>query len=152
MVYIIMGILIALGFVNLYIGKKVIIRPGINKMDMVILIFVGALFMIVSRLMKSDLRNSIIMAICILFYIFTSRWARGITKNGINVIGNTYMLVREIDFDKINPIKVMDDGDYLQYPIKIKGKMTIDIQRYKKEKKSELADVFSKNKVIFTYK
>lgn len=152
MVYIIMGILIALGFVNLYIGKKVIIRPGINKMDIAILIFVGVLFMIVSRLMKSDLRYSLIMDFCILFYIFTSRWARGITKNGINVIGNTYMLVHEFDFDKINPIKVMDDGDYLQYPIKTKGKMSIDIQRYKKEKKSEIAYVFSKNKVIFTYK
>ena len=152
MVYKIMGILIALGCVNFYMGKKVIIRPGINKMDISVLIFAGALFILVSWLMKSDLRDSIVMTSSILFYIFSSRWARGITKNGINVIGTTYILVREYDFDKINPIRVIKDGEYLEYPIKVKGKMSIDIQRYKIEMKSEIASVFSKNKVIFTYK
>lgn len=152
MVYVIMGIFIALGFVNIYKGTKVVIRPGINMMDIVALIFVAVIFLAASYFIKATTSQSIPMFLSIFFYIGTSRWARGVTNNGINVIGAASMVISEVPFSQIKPIAVLDDGDYLQYPIKVSGRTSIDIQRYKKEMKDDLAEVFSKNKVIFKYK
>ena len=152
MVYVIMGIFIALGFVNIYKGTKVVIRPGINMMDIVALIFVAGIFLAASYFIKAQTSQSLPMFLSIFFYIGTSRWARGITKNGINVIGAASMVISEVPFSQIKPIAVLDDGDYLQYPIKVSGRTSIDIQRYKKDMKDDLAEVFSKNKVIFKYK
>ena len=152
MIYIIMGIFIILGLINIYKGKKVIIRPGINAMDLIALLIVAAIFAIASVFIKASAVQSVPMAASIIFYIFTSRWARGITNDGINVIGTGTMVIREYDFSKIKPVPITSDGDYLQYVIRVNDRASYDIQRYKKNYKEEIAKIFNENKLVFAYK
>lgn len=150
MIYVYVLVFTIFAIINFMRGRQVRIRTVINKMDFISIVFLWALFILVGYFFKSDFKKVLVMAIIASFYLLTSKYARGITEEGIIVQTKSFM-VKEYGFSEIKEIAIGDDGKLLTLSIFLKSKDT-DVQRYPIAKKVELLKILEDNNIFFTYK
>lgn len=151
MVYVFMLVFTLFGITNLIKGRNIKLRPGINKMDIVSMVFIWVLFAFFGYFLKSDIKDTIIMAIVASFYILTSRYARGFTENGVLVQAGSPFMTRELELSSVKQVNVKDDGDFVMFSIVTKSN-AVDIQRYDKKIKDSIIKKIKDNNIALIYK
>ena len=151
MVYVFMLVFTLFGIINLIKGRNIKLRPGINKMDIVSMVFIWVLFAFFGYFLKSDIKDTIIMAIVASFYILTSRYARGFTENGVLVQAGSPFMTRELELSSVKQVNVKDDGDLVMFSIVTKSN-AVDIQRYDKKMKDKIIKKIKDNNILLIYK
>lgn len=151
MVYVFMLVFTLFGITNLIKGRNVKLRPGINKVDIVSMVFIWILFAFFGYFLKSDIKDTIIMAIVASFYILTSRYARGFTENGVLVQAGSPFITRELELSSVKQVNVKDDGDLVMFSIVTKSN-AVDIQRYDKKMKDKIIKKIKDNNILLIYK
>lgn len=151
MVYVFMLVFTLFGITNLIKGRNIKLRPGINKMDIVSMVFIWVLFAFFGYFLKSDIKDTIIMAIVASFYILTSRYARGFTENGVLVQAGSPFMTRELELSSVKQVNVKDDGDFVMFSIVTKSN-AVDIQRYDKKMKDKIIKKIKDNNILLIYK
>lgn len=151
MVYVFMLVFTLFGITNLIKGRNIKLRPGINKVDIVSMVFIWILFAFFGYFLKSDIKDTIIMAIVASFYILTSRYARGFTENGVLVQAGSPFITRELELSSVKQVNVKDDGDLVMFSIVTKSN-AVDIQRYDKKMKDKIIKKIKDNNILLIYK
>ena len=151
MVYVFMLVFTLFGITNLIKGRNIKLRPGINKVDIVSMVFIWVLFAFFGYFLKSDIKDTIIMAIVASFYILTSRYARGFTENGVLVQAGSPFMTRELELSSVKQVNVKDDGDLVKFSIVTKSN-AVDIQRYDKKMKDKIIKKIKDNNILLIYK
>ncbi len=151
MVYVFMLVFTLFGITNLIKGRNIKLRPGINKVDIVYMVFIWVLFAFFGYFLKSDIKDTIIMAIVASFYILTSRYARGFTENGVLVQAGSPFMTRELELSSVKQVNVKDDGDLVKFSIVTKSN-AVDIQRYDKKMKDKIIKKIKDNNILLIYK
>lgn len=152
MIYLLTGFFVLVGVINLLKGKNLKISPGINKMDMISIALVGIIIIVAGYFFKAEILNIALIVISMVFYIGTSRYARGITENGVMINGGNPILLSEYKFDEIKQVNISNDGEYVAFAIVINKRNIVDIQRYPKDMKPKLVKIFKDNNVEIIYK
>ena len=150
MIYVYIVVFTIFSIINLIRGIKVRIRTVFNKMDFISIVFLWVLFILLGYFFKSDFKKVLVMAIVASFYLLTSKYARGVTEEGIIVQSKSFM-VKEYGFSEIKEIDISDDGQLLMLSIVLKSKDT-DVQRYPIARRRELLNILEDNNVFITYK
>lgn len=121
-------------------------------MDIISAIIIAVLFLVMAFFLKSGLLETISLAAAVIFYMLTTRYARGITERGVVISGGNFLFLREYRFSELKQVNVSNDGDLVSFAIVVAQRNFVDIQRYPKELKPDLVKIFKDNNVIIIYK
>ena len=151
MVYLITVIFLILAGIIFYKGKDIVIRPAINKMDTLSLLFVWLIFIVFGYFIKFKISETFVMCVVISIYVIAARFNRGFLADGFIFQGNISFINQKHKFSDLKQINFTTDDKQAVFTLVIDSN-SIDTWRFPIDKKDEILKIFKNNKVQVIYK
>lgn len=151
MVYLITVIFLILAGIIFYKGKDIVIRPAINKMDTLSLLFVWLIFIVFGYFIKFKISETFVMCVVISIYVIAARFNRGFLHDGFIFQGNVSFINQKHEFSDLKQVNFITEDKQAIFTLVINSN-SIDTWRFPIEKKDEILKIFKDNKVQVIYK
>ena len=151
MIYLVTAVFLILAGVIFYKGKDIILRPNINKMDIISILFVWIIFFAFAYFVKFKIQETLIMCIVMSIYVLAARFNRGFLADGFIFQGNVSFINQEHKFSDLKQVNFTTDDDQAVFTLVINSN-SLDTWRFPIEKKNQILKIFKDNNVPVIYK
>lgn len=151
MIYLVTAVFLILAGVIFYKGKDIILRPNINKMDIISILFVWIIFFAFAYFVKFKIQETLIMCIVMSIYVLAARFNRGFLPDGFIFQGNVSFINQKHKFSDLKQVNFTTDDDQAVFTLVINSN-SLDTWRFPIEKKDEILKIFKDNNVPVIYK
>ena len=151
MIYLITAIFLILAGITFYKGKDIVIRPAINKMDIISLLFVWIIFIAFGYFVKFNTGEIFLMCMVMTVYFLAARFNRGFLPDGFIFQGNISFINQKHKFSDLKQVNFTNEDNQAVFTLVVNSN-SIDTWRFPMEKKDEILKTFKDNKVQVIYK
>lgn len=151
MIYLVTAVFLILAGVIFYKGKDIILRPNINKMDIISILFIWIIFFAFAYFVKFKIQETLIMCIVMSIYVLAARFNRGFLLDGFIFQGNVSFINQKHKFSDLKQVNFTTDDDQAVFTLVINSN-SLDTWRFPIEKKDQILKIFKDNNVPVIYK
>ena len=151
MIYLITAIFLILAGIIFYRGKDIVLKPAINKMDILSILLVWIIFIVFGYFIKFKIKETFIMCLVMSIYVLAMRLNRGFLPNGFIFQGNVSFINQKHKFTDLKQVNLKTENNQAVFTLVVNSN-SIDTWRFPIEKKDEILKIFKDNKVQVIYK
>lgn len=151
MIYLVTTVFLILAGVIFYKGKDIILRPNINKMDIISILFIWIIFFAFAYFVKFKIQETLIMCIVMSIYVLAARFNRGFLADGFIFQGNISFINQKHKFSDLKQVNFATEGDQAIFTLVVNSN-SLDTWRFPIEKKDQILKIFKDNNVQVVYK
>lgn len=151
MIYLVTAVFLILAGIIFYKGKDIILRPNINKMDIISILFIWIIFFAFAYFVKFKIQETLIMCIVMSIYVLAARFNRGFLLDGFIFQGNVSFINQKHKFSDLKQVNFTTDDDQAVFTLVINSN-SLDTWRFPIEKKDQILKIFKDNNVPVIYK
>ena len=151
MIYLVTAVFLILAGVIFYRGKDIILRPDINKMDIISTVLVWLIFGAFAYFVKFRIGETLIMCIVMSIYVLAARFNRGFLPDGFIFQGNISFINQRHKFSDLKQVNFTTEDAQAVFTLVINSN-SIDTWRFPIGKKDEILKIFKSHNVPVVYK
>lgn len=151
MIYLITAIFLILAGIIFYRGKDIVLKPAINKMDILSILLVWIIFIVFGYFIKFKIKETFIMCLVMSIYVLAMRLNRGFLPNGFIFQGNVSFINQKHKFTDLKQVNLKTENNQAVFTLVVNSN-SIDTWRFPLDKKDEVLKIFKDNDIPVVYK
>lgn len=151
MIYLITAIFLILAGIIFYRGKDIVLKPAINKMDILSILLVWIIFIVFGYFIKFKTSETFIMCLVMSIYVLAVRLNRGFLPNGFIFQGNVSFINQKHKFADLKQVNLKTEDNQAVFTLVVNSN-SIDTWRFPLDKKDEVLKIFKDNDIPVVYK
>ncbi|WP_394019179.1 hypothetical protein [Anaerococcus cruorum] len=151
MIYLITAIFLILAGIIFYRGKDIVLKPAINKMDILSILLVWIIFIVFGYFIKFKTSETFIMCLVMSIYVLAVRLNRGFLPNGFIFQGNVSFINQKHKFADLKQVNLKTEDNQAVFTLVVNSN-SIDTWRFPLDKKDEILKIFKSHNIPVVYK
>ncbi|WP_394010962.1 hypothetical protein [Anaerococcus cruorum] len=151
MIYLITAIFLILAGIIFYRGKDIVLKPAINKMDILSILLVWIIFIVFGYFIKFKTSETFIMCLVMSIYVLAVRLNRGFLPDGFIFQGNVSFINQKHKFTDLKQVNLKTEDNQAVFTLVVNSN-SIDTWRFPLDKKDEILKIFKDNNIPVVYK